>query len=81
MYPGSHNLLIASKRYHIQNNYQLRDNGWAVDAGRFHKLEEVHQTFRLHLLKLGMDAKEGASATHTITAGDNMNSINDIYTS
>ena len=42
---GTVNLLIGSKKYPIQNNYQLRDNGWAVDAGRFHKLEEVHQTF------------------------------------
>ena len=63
------------KIYHVKNNYQIRDDGWAVDAGRFHKLEEVHQPFWLHLLEQGMDAEEGASATHTVTAEENMNSI------
>jgi len=51
-------------------NYQLWDKRWAVDAGGFHKLEEVNQPLRLHPLQLGMDAEEGTSATHTITAGN-----------
>ena len=53
-------------------NYQLWDKRWrwAVDAGGFHKLEEVHQSLRLHPFQLGMDAEEGISVTHTVTAGN-----------
>ena len=51
-------------------NYQLWDKRRAVDAGGFHKLEEVHQPLGLHPLQLGVDAEEGTSATHTVTAGN-----------
>ena len=49
-----------------------------MDAGGFHKLEEVHQPLGLHPLQLGVDAEEGTSATHTITAGNKLtqNKIN-----
>ena len=41
-----------------------------VDAGRLDPLEEVNCALCLQPLQLGVEADEGASATHTIAGGE-----------
>ena len=55
------------KQQHSLLSYHFSHKHGTVDTSRLDVLEEVDHSLHLQTLQLGMDADEGAGATHSIT--------------